>query len=472
MNNRLIIEDMSRGIGMKGRIRCLLMFFAVFLFLGENVYAANLRTVYVTSNMISKVDTKEECVKNRMFHTALCAGTRLQDFGNGKAVNTEIANTEEGNIKENNTEEGNIAENAAINIASPSAILMEASTGKVIYEKEQNERRSPASITKIMTLLLTFEALENGKIKLTDEVITSAHAKSMGGSQVFLEEGEIQTVDTLIKCIVVASGNDASVAMAEHIAGSEEEFVRLMNEKAKELHMENTNFEDCCGLTDSSNHYSSAQDIAIMSRELMNKYPQIYEYTKIWMEDITHVTKKGATPFTLSSTNKLLKQYPYTTGLKTGSTSLAKYCLSATARKDSIDLIAVVMAAPDYKARFQDAIALLNYGFSISKLYEDKNQEQLEPVAIENAIVDSVPIQYGGIFHYLDVEGNDLSKVEKKIELIDTAKAPVKKGDIAGEAVYHLNGKKIGSVSLLYMENIDRAYYKDYLGKVFQKLLL
>lgn len=359
-----------------------------------------------------------------------------------------------------------------LSVAAPSAILMEASTGKVIYEKDATEKRSPASITKIMTLLLTFEALEKGKIKLDDEVVTSEYAKSMGGSQVFLETGEVQTVDTLLKCITVASGNDASVAMAEHIAGSEEEFVKLMNQKAMELHMEDTHFEDCCGLTNSANHYTTAKDVATMSRELITKYPDIYKYTKIWMEDITHTTAKGSTNFTLSSTNKLIKQYQWATGLKTGSTNIAKYCLSATARKDDIDMIAVVMAAPDYKIRFQDAITMLNYGFSVSNLYEDKNEDILQPVAISGAIVDSVPIEYEGAFRYLDVEGNDLSQIEKEIELKDVIEAPTKKGDVVGEAVYRIQGKKIGSVPILYGESIKKAAYKDYVLKVFNIFLL
>lgn len=180
-----------------------------------------------------------------------------------------------------------------------------------------------------------------------------------------------------MKCIVVASGNDASVTMAEYIAGSESEFVNMMNKRAEGLGMQNTHFEDCSGLTNSDNHYTTAQDVAVMSGELTMKYPDIFQYTGIWMEDITHVTARGSSVFTLSSTNKLLKQYPYTTGLKTGSTNKAKYCLSATAQKDGIDMIAVVMAAPDYKVRFQDAINLLNYGFAISNVYEDKNTDML-----------------------------------------------------------------------------------------------
>ena len=235
-----------------------------------------------------------------------------------------------------------------LNITSKAAILMEASTGKVLYENNADEVLSPASITKIMTLILIFDAINEGKISYEDLVTTSEYAKSMGGSQVFLETGEQQTVETMIKCIVVASGNDASVCMAEHIAGSEAEFVNRMNERAKGLGMTNTVFKDCCGLSDSMEHHTTARDVAIMSRELINKYLEIQNYTKIWMENITHVTVKETKEFTLANTNKLLKQYQWATGLKTGSTSLAKYCLSATARKDDIDLIAVIMAAPDY----------------------------------------------------------------------------------------------------------------------------
>ena len=274
-------------------------------------------------------------------------------------------------------------------ITAPSAILMEASTGTVICEKNADEPRNPASVTKIMTLILIFDALQSGKIHLTDEVVTSAHAKSMGGSQVFLEEGEIQTVETLIKCIVIASGNDASVAMAEFVGGDEGTFVKMMNERAKGLGMEHTKFIDCCGLTNSPEHVTTARDIALMSRELITKYPQITNYTTIWMENITHVTKQGSKEFGLSNTNKLLKMATNfeVTGLKTGSTSIAKYCLSATAKKDGVELIAAIMAAPDYKARFKDAVTLLNYGYGNCRLYKDETPPELPklPVNISRA---------------------------------------------------------------------------------------
>lgn len=359
-----------------------------------------------------------------------------------------------------------------VKVQSPSAILMEASTGQVIYERNADTKRSPASITKIMTLILIFDELKSGNLKLDDEVTTSAYAKSMGGSQVFLEEGEVQTVETMIKCIVVASANDASVAMAEKICGSEEAFVERMNARAKELGMTETHFCDCCGLTSDEQHYTSARDVALMSRELITKYPEIYRYTKIWMEDITHVTQKGSTPFTLSSTNKLLKQYEYTTGLKTGSTSVAKYCFSATAHKDGIDLIAVVMAAPDHKVRFADAKTLLTYGFSVCSIYHDANTDTLPKLKVKGGVEDTVSLRYDKEFRYLDLNGQDMSGVTKKWELSETVPAPATEGEKAGEAVYYLGEQRLGSVDILYAQTVEQADYGDYIKKVFLKTLL
>lgn len=355
---------------------------------------------------------------------------------------------------------------AVTEITAPSAILLEASTGQVIYEKNATERRSPASITKIMTLLLIFEALSEGKVSLQDEVVTSAHAKSMGGSQVFLEEGETQTLETMIKCIVIASGNDASVAVAEHIAGSEADFVEKMNAKATELGMVDTHFEDCCGLTDSDSHYTTAKDVAIMSRELTVKYPEVFTYTRIWMEDITHVTRRGSSTFTLSSTNKLLKWYQWTTGLKTGSTAKAKICISATASKDGMDLIAVIMGAPDPKERFHDAEKLLNYGFSVSNLYVDENKEPLPQMRVEGGVEESVSLHYAEEFRYLDVTGRDLSAVEKELKLPESVKAPVTEGKTAGQAVFRIGGEEIGRVAVLYDASVEKAGFGDYFKKV------
>ncbi len=373
---------------------------------------------------------------------------------------------------EEGAEQGNTVNTTAVTLASPSAILMEASTGTVLFEKNPDEIRSPASITKIMTLLLTFEALEKGRIKLEDEVTTSAYAKSMGGSQVFLEEGEIQTVDTLIKCITVASGNDASVAMAEYVAGSEAEFVNMMNEKAASLGMNNTHFLDCCGLSSDSAHHTTARDVAIMSRELITRYPQIYNYTKIWMEDITHVTRQGSKPFTLSSTNKLLKQYQWTTGLKTGLTNAAKYCFSATASKDGIDLIAVIMGAPDFKIRFSEARSLLEYGFALTRLYVDENKEPLGDILVTGGKADQLGVEPKGIFRYLDTTGADFSQIQKKYLYVDNVTAPVEKGAEVGYISYSLGGAELGRTPIVASEAVEKAYFIDYLKKILIKYLI
>lgn len=347
-------------------------------------------------------------------------------------------------------------------LTCPSAILMEASTKSVIYEKAPDERRSPASITKIMTAILIFDAIEAGKISLEDEVVTSAYAKSMGGSQVYLEEGEKQTVDTLIKCIMVSSGNDASVAMAEYIAGSESSFVQMMNERAASLGMENTHFEDCCGLTDSDNHYTTARDIALMAQELITRYPQIKSYTTIWMENITHVTIQGSKEFGLANTNKLLKQYPYTTGLKTGSTNKAKYCVCATANKDGVELIAVIMGCPNYKDRFTEAQSLLQFGYTTCKLYQDENPPELMPILVKGGIDKQVPTVYKEKFSWLFVSGEDFSNMEKMLTTNELT-APIEKGEQIGTVTYRLNGKELGSIGIYAGESVREAKFFDYL---------
>lgn len=365
------------------------------------------------------------------------------------------------------------AENTAqLNLQSKAAILLEADTGKVLYEQNADEMVSPASITKIMTLILIFDAINQGQIHYDDVVTTSEYAKSMGGSQVFLETGEQQTVETLIKCIVIASGNDASVTMAEYIAGSESEFVNKMNQRATELGMTNTVFKDCCGLCDSMDHHSTARDVALMSRELITKYPQIQNYSKIWMEDITHVTAKGTSTFTLANTNKLLKQYQWTTGLKTGSTSLAKYCLSATASKDGVNLIAVIMGAPDFKVRFSEAATLLNYGYSVVQLYKDDNKDLANKVGIKNGTKDSIGIRPESSFSYVCGKDEKISDITKKVNLKKRVKTPIKEGDAVGEIQYYIGENQIGSVKICAAENAKKAQYMDYLKKIWYKYVM
>lgn len=360
----------------------------------------------------------------------------------------------------------------SVTVTAPSVLLMEASTGKVLYEKDADTRRPPASVTKVMTILLIYDALSAGKIHKEDVVTTSEYAASMGGSQVFLEAGEEQTVDTLLKCIVVSSANDACVAMAEYIFGTEEAFVQQMNERARGLGMENTVFKNCNGL-DTDGHVTTARDIALMSRELITKYPDVYEYTKIWMDTIVHKTKKGEEEFGLSNTNKLIRQYSYATGLKTGSTGEAKFCLSATAQKDGIDLIAVIMAAPDVKTRFADAQTLLNYGFSICRKYEDPDWESVQKtVKVERGEEDQVKVVQKSGFSYLDVSGADLSGVEKEVVPKATLKAPVKKGQKAGTVQYLLNGEKIGEVELAAADDVPAMSLKHAIENVLDSFSL
>lgn len=383
---------------------------------------------------------------------------------------TDEQQTEEAERPENLQEMEDLQQ-AEIDISAPSAVLMEASTGTVIYEKDVDTARPPASVTKVMTMLLIFDALEEGSIHLEDEVTTSEYAASMGGSQVFLEPGETQTVDTMLKCIAVASANDACVAMAEYICGSEEEFVRKMNERAKGLGMDNTNFVNCNGL-DAEGHVTSARDIALMSRELITKYPQVHDYSMIWMENITHNTSKGTSEFGLTNTNKLVRQYEYATGLKTGSTGEAKFCVSATGEKNGIEMIAVVMGAETSKERFADAVKLLNHGFGKCQLYTDDSAPDVKSADVKGGVTENVSVERSGTFSYLDMSGANLAEVEKKTEVNDNLSAPVKKGDAVGYIVYSIDGREIGRTELTAGEDVEKAGFLDYLKKSLDMLSL
>mgnify|MGYP002796257495 FL=1 len=359
----------------------------------------------------------------------------------------------------------------AVEVTATSALLMEASTGTVIFEKDADTARPPASVTKVMTMLLIFDALANGSISLDDEVTVSEYAASMGGSQVFLEPGEIQTVDTMLKCIAVASANDACVAMAEYICGNEEEFVNRMNERAAGLGMENTHFVNCNGL-DAEGHMTSARDIALMSRELITKYPQVHDYSMIWMENITHTTKKGTSEFGLTNTNKLVRQYEYATGLKTGSTGDAKFCVSATAEKNGIELIAVVMAAENSKDRFSDAVKLLNYGFGKCQLYTDESTDGIRDAEVENGVEETVPVERSNTFSYLDTEGTGVNGIERAIVMEEPINAPVRKGDVVGHIVYSLDGNELGRTELIAGADVETAGFLDNLKKILEETRL
>lgn len=355
-------------------------------------------------------------------------------------------------------------------IEAPCAILTEASTGRVIYEKNADESLHPASITKIMTLLIIFDAVDDGSISPEDTVTVSEHAASMGGSQVFLEPGETQTVETMIKCIAIASANDACVAMAEHISGSEDAFVQSMNERAEALGMNNTHFVNCCGL-DADGHMTTARDVAIMSRELITAHPAIHDYSCIWMDTITHVTRRGESEFVLNNTNKLLKQYECATGLKTGSTSLAKFCLSATARRNDIELISVIMASPSGKTRVSDSIALLNYGYGICSLYHDNNMPSIDVIPIKGGIKSDISVEYSSQMNYLFTDKYDASLIESHAEYLEDLEAPVQKGDVIGQLTYTYDGKFMDSIDIIASESIKKAGYGDYINSLWQCFL-
>lgn len=362
-------------------------------------------------------------------------------------------------------------EKTELDLSAYAVVLMETTTGKVIYEENADVQLAPASVTKIMTLLLIFDALEEGTITLEDTVTVSEYAASMGGSQIYLEIGEVQTVETMIKAIVVSSANDACVAMAEYLCGTVEEFVLQMNARATELGMENTNFVNCNGL-DTQDHVTTAYDIGLMSQEIITKHPEIMEYTMIWMEDITHVTSNGETVFTLSNTNRLVQDYEYTTGLKTGSTDEALFCISATASKDDTDLIAVVMAAPTSTDRTADAITLLDYGFSVTQKYEDLNETVYSDIEIVNGIYDVASGVAEDTFTYIDTEGNDISMINKILVYEEMIEAPIEKGEILGYITYELNGSIIGELNIIATQSIEKISYKYVLGELIAMFLL
>ena len=366
-------------------------------------------------------------------------------------------------------------ENNAMDITAQSAVLIENSSGRIIYEKEKDKELIPASITKIMTLLLIFEALEKGQIHLEDSVSVSEYAASMGGSQVFLEPGETQTVDTMIKCISVASANDAAVAMAEYVAGSEQAFVDQMNQKAKDLGMKHTHFMNCNGLDDSieSGHYSSAYDVALMSRALISGYPQISHYSTIWMDEITHSTKKGDTQFGLSNTNKLIRTYQGITGLKTGSTSKAKYCLSATASRAAVSLTAVVMAAPNPKIRFNQAASLLDYGFANCTGFEDQTTAlKLPAIPVKNGVSETVIPYISKDFSYTLCKGESGDQIKRRIEYKKKLTAPIRKGDMVGRVVYTMNDQTLEEIPIYAVKKVPKAAYTDCLEKLMKRWLV
>ena len=351
---------------------------------------------------------------------------------------------------------------ADLKISAPSAILLEKETGKVIYEKNADEKLEPASVTKVMTLLLIVEAIESGKITLDDMVTVSAYAASMGGSQIFAEEGEKLSVKDMLKSTVVASANDCAVALAEYISGSESVFVAKMNARAKELGMTNTNFTNCTGLLDDRTHVTTARDIAIMSRELI-KHDMIKQFTKIWMDTV----RNGA--FGLNNTNKLIYYYPGATGLKTGFTSRSMYCLSATAQRDGVEYIAVVLHAETSADRFESAKTLLSYAFANFSLISAYPDKALLPVRVELGKVPYVqPVIQGS--DKLLTEKETAPTVTKDVQLVDKVAAPVKAGEKLGSLVVKSGATILGEYPIVAGDSVGKLNWGDVFGG-FLKML-
>lgn len=344
-----------------------------------------------------------------------------------------------------------------------SAVLMEASTGKILFEKNADEALPPASVTKIMTLLLVIEAVDNGKIKLGDMVPVSENAASMGGSQVYLKVGEKMSVEEMIKCVVIASANDCAVALAEFLFGSEEAFVAEMNNRAKELGMNNTNFENTNGLDDTVvNHVISARDIAIMSRELI-KHELILKYSSIWMDTI----RNGS--FGLTNTNRLVRFYSGANGLKTGSTAKAKFCISATAKRDGMQLIAVIMAAPNRDIRNNAAKTLLDFGFANYGVYTMPSGE-LEPIRVTGGTTDYCKLEFSDVSLILEKE--KISKITTRTEIPESLCSPVNKGDKVGRIVLEYNGEVIGETDIVATEDVEAIGYFGLLARIFKGFCL
>lgn len=356
------------------------------------------------------------------------------------------------------------ADVAAEIVNAPSAILMEASSGQVLYELNADEKLPIASVTKSMTMLLIMEALDFGKINLTDKVTTSEYAASMGGSQVFLEPGEEMTVEDMLKAIAVASGNDAAVAMAEHIAGGEPAFVEMMNNRAAELGCKNTHFINCNGLDETPEHHSTARDVATISKELL-KHPKILEYTTIWMD-----TLRGG-EFGLSNTNKLIRFYKGANGIKTGSTSAAKYCLSASAKRDGMQLIAVVLAAPTSADRFASATRLLDYGFAnYSVVNASEKIGDLKQLPVIGGKTDFVTPYADKSVNFIVKKGNQ-SKVEVSTVFDDPLRAPIDKNRKIGTATLKIGNEKVAECDILAKDAVERMNVSTMFWQMFQKWL-
>ena len=357
---------------------------------------------------------------------------------------------------------------APITLTSPSAILCEASTGQVIFEKNADERRPVASVNKVMTILLTLEAVDEGRVSLEDQVTVSPRAASMGGSQAFLDAGECYKLSELLKTVIVASANDSAVALAEHLAGTEESFVRLMNTRAEELGLTNTHYANCTGLP-AQEHYTTARDVAKLSAQL-DLHPIYYRYSTIWMDEIKH---RGGRVTSLTNTNRLIRFYPGCDGYKTGSTNEARYCVSATAKKEGMRLIAVVLGTPAGQTRFDEARAMLEYGFA--------NVQLVTPIAQGQALDMTVPVRLGGRDEVSVLSGGTCSLLERRGEknalsleaaLVEKVNAPVYAGDVLGEIRVKRGDEVVAVVPAVAGEDVQLPGMVDALIRIRDHFML
>ena len=374
------------------------------------------------------------------------------------ATSNEVTNT----LSNTSTLTNTTSVGTDLNLECGGAVLIEQNSGRVLYDHNMHQKLRPASVTKVMSLLLIMEAIDSGRLSYTDKIPCTEEAAAMGGSQIWLDVREELTVDEMLKAICVVSANDCTVAMAEYLAGSQEAFVAQMNDKAKELGMNDTTFKNCHGI-DEDGHETSAYDIALMSRELLTKHPDITKYTTIWMDSL----RDGKSE--LVNTNKLIRNYKGATGLKTGSTSIALYNLSASATRDDLSLIAVVMKAPTTKIRFAEAEKLLDYGFNNFQYSKFANANDiLKTISVEKGVKDNIELTYENSAGALIKKG-EYKNVEQTINIPDKISAPINKGDVVGNIVYTVDGNEISRVNIIANETVEKNNLINMINYIFTK---
>ena len=419
------------------------------------VWSSSANTLNILDDNIRPSNTNSNNITNT---TNTNTNTNTNSNSNNMTNSSTITTSSDASLLTNATSD--ITDNNSLNLESASAILIEQSSGRILYAHNIHEQLRPASVTKVMSILLIMEAIDSGKISLTDSVPCSENAASMGGSQIWLDTTETLTVDEMLKAICVNSANDCVVAMAEYIAGSEEAFVQMMNDKAYELGMSDTTFKNCHGL-DEDGHVTSSYDIAVMSRELLNKYPEIKNYTTIWMDTL----RDGETQ--LSNTNKLIKNYNGATGLKTGSTSLALYNLSASATRDDLSLIAVIMKAPSTKVRFSEAEKLLDYGFNnFSYQSFGKSGDLIQTISIDKGVQATIPVVLENDAGILLAKGSE-KNIEQTVTIDENISAPISSGQKVGEISFSLDGEVLSTVNLVSQVSVNKIDIATMSTKVF-----